>query len=374
MAAMIGFGCLSLFLLIGFAIWIKRSLEESIEKRFSEASGKVIHENLQSILALAGNTFEEKVKHVQSALLGNEKSVHALVSEIQSQVKTYQQEIKATEQDRAVKFSEILTVASRLNTSTEKLNKILNTNSLRGQWGERIADDILRTSGLLEGTHYLKNKQLDTSLNRPDFTFFLPDEHKINMDVKFPIANLAKAQETEEPSEQKRYLKEFEYDVKNRIQEIAKKDYINPDESTVDFAILFVPNESVYAVIHTSSPALISFAEERKVILAAPFTLIAILKVILQSFRHFYYEKRIRDIVALIEKLGDDLTRFKERFIGFDDQVRKLKKLYDEIADTSFKSIQSKITKIEQYKLGSDQKEGSTSEAEVHEATEVESV
>ena len=56
------------------------------------------------------------------------------------------------------------------------------------------------------------------------------------------------------------------------------------------------------------------FAEGKKVVLAAPFSLMAILKVVYQSFLYFYYEKQIRDIVALIEKLGGDLARFKERF------------------------------------------------------------
>ncbi|PIQ86741.1 MAG: hypothetical protein COV74_03570 [Candidatus Omnitrophica bacterium CG11_big_fil_rev_8_21_14_0_20_45_26] len=346
-------GVLIVLVFLGVAWWLRHSLEKSIQRRFEEGSAKAIRDNLESILALASSTLEEKTKHVHDALEGKEKTFQNLVSEVQSQIKTYQQELKSTEHDRTLKFSEIMTIASRLTQTTEKLSQTLNTNNLRGQWGERIADDILKSVGLIEGVHYQANQQLESNANRPDFTFFLPDEHKVNMDVKFPVANLIKAQETEDEGEQKKYLKDFESDVKNRVFEIAKRDYVNPEENTVDFAILFVPAESIYAAIHQHCRNIFDVAEDKKVILAAPFTLIAILKIILQSFRYFHYEKRLQDMVVLIEKLGDDLSRFKDRFELLDDYIEKLRKAYDEINETSFKKVKSKIAKIEQYKTGS---------------------
>ncbi len=348
--------------LVGLGAWLRWVIEKSIQKRFQEASSKSIVENLESILTLAKNALKEETKHIGDALEGKEKNFKALVSELESQVKEYQQEIRTIENDRVVKFSEIISVTARLSTSTEKLNKILNTNNLRGQWGERIADDILKASGLTEGLHYQKNKQMEASPNRPDFTFALPDGRKLNLDVKFPISNLLKAEQTEDANEKRIALKTFETDVKNRIQEIAKKDYINPEEDTVDFAVLFVPSESVYAAIHSYCPDLFQLAESKKIVLAAPFSLIAILKIVLQSFRHFHFERKIKDIVVLIEKLSEDLSRFQDRFSGFDDQIMKLHKAYQEIAETSFKQIQSKINKIEKYKLGSESPEEVTLE------------
>ena len=341
----------SLFIL---GLWIRFSIEKSIEKKFQDPSSHSIVQNLEAILALAKNALRDEAKHINEALDGKEKTFKTLVSDLEIQVKEYQREIRATEQDRAVKFSEIVSITSRLSSSTEKLNKVLNTNNLRGQWGERIADDILKTSGLVEGVHYKRNEQLETSTSRPDFTFFLPDESKLNLDVKFPISNLIKAEHIEDTIEKKQCLKSFEMDVKNRIQEIAKKDYISPEEGTVDFAVLFVPSESVYAAIHSYCPDLFQFAESKRVVLAAPFSLIAILKIVLQSFRHFHFEHRVKEIVVLIERLGEDLTRFQKRFSDFDDQIEKMRRAYDEIASTSFKQIQSKISKIEKHKLGSE--------------------
>src|SRR3989338_5161849 len=64
------------------AVWIKRSLERSIEKRLVDLSAKAIQGNLEAILALAGNTLEEKSRHIHEALAGNEKSIERMVSEI----------------------------------------------------------------------------------------------------------------------------------------------------------------------------------------------------------------------------------------------------------------------------------------------------
>lgn len=328
-------------------------------QKLEQASANMVKDNLESILTLAGKSLEEKTTRIHENLSDKEQSFKSLISNVESLVKTYQQEIKATEKDRVGKFSELSTLLgeqkqaiSNLTNSASKLNQILHTNNLRGQWGERIAEDILKASGLIEGLHYQKNKQMETSTNRPDFTIFLPDQHKISLDVKFPISNLLKAQDSQDVSEQKRFISDFEQDVKKRIDEVAGRDYINPDEKTLDYAILFVPSESVYALIFTHCRKLFELSESKKVVLAAPFSLIAILKVINQSFQYFHFEEKIQEIVAVIQKLNDDLVRFKERFEGFGESIDQLKIEYDKIAKTSYQKISSKIDKIERYRKG----------------------
>jgi hypothetical protein len=76
-----------------------------------------------------------------------------------------------------------------LRATTGRLAETLSSNQARGQWGERMADDILRAAGFVEGRNYLRNRQMAGSTGRPDFTFLLPDERTLNMDVKFPIAS-----------------------------------------------------------------------------------------------------------------------------------------------------------------------------------------
>src|SRR5207245_123498 len=116
---------------------------------------------------------------------------------------------------------------SKLASTTEGLRALLDNSRARGQWGERMADDILRASGLQENVQYLKNRAQENSASRPDFTFLMPDGHKLNMDVKFPLDNYLRLVNASADEERERFKDQFLRDVKNRIKEIQKRDYIN---------------------------------------------------------------------------------------------------------------------------------------------------
>src|SRR3989442_690290 len=71
---------------------------------------------------------------------------------------------------------------------TRKLREALSSSKARGQGGERMAEDVLRLAGLLEGVNYRKQTTIDGA-GRPDYTFLLPNGRVMHMDVKFPLDN-----------------------------------------------------------------------------------------------------------------------------------------------------------------------------------------
>jgi len=100
------------------------------------------------------------------------------------------------EKERSVKFGQLdnqlrlaLEQTTRLQETTNQLRQALSNTRARGQWGERMAEDILRLMGFVEGINYKKQVSSEGGQSRPDFTFFLPQGRKINMDVKFPLDN-----------------------------------------------------------------------------------------------------------------------------------------------------------------------------------------
>jgi len=120
--------------------------------------------------------------------------------------------MKGLEKDREIKFAELssqLDIANRqtmaLTQTTNKLREVLSNTKIRGQWGERLAEDILRMAGFVENVNYLKQKTIDGVRTRPDFTFILPDNLKLNMDVKFPLDNYAKFLESNREIEKKSF-------------------------------------------------------------------------------------------------------------------------------------------------------------------------
>ena len=156
-------------------------------------------EDFRALLDLAEQKFEtERVKQ-KSELDEKKVAVETAVDKLSERLKGYEELVRKFEADRATKYGSLekglkdaTEQTAKLATSTEGLRALMDNSRARGQWGERMADDILRASGLAEGVQYRKNRALDTSTSRPDFTFLLPEGKKLNMDVKFPLDNWLK--------------------------------------------------------------------------------------------------------------------------------------------------------------------------------------
>src|ERR1019366_5872000 len=119
---------------------------------------------------------------------GKRQAVETAVSKLSEQLKDYEKLMREFEAERGQKYGSLekgLKDASettqKLASSTEGLRSLLDNSRARGQWGERMADDILRASGLQENIQYLKNRAQENSPTRRDFTFLLLEGHRVNM-------------------------------------------------------------------------------------------------------------------------------------------------------------------------------------------------
>lgn len=285
-------------------------------------------------------------------------AIDQTVKGLTDQLEKYQGLLRQIEEDRNRKYgnleSELKNTSSatlRLQESTNRLNNILGNVKLRGQWGERMAEDIIQYAGLIENVNYTK-QVVNSSLTKPDFTFLLPNDHKINMDVKFPLDNYLHMVNAQVPEQAESYQKEFIRNVKERIKEIQNRDYINASEKTLDFVLLFIPNEQVFGFIQEKIPELMDLALKQKVVLCSPFTLYAMLSVVRQAHENFRYEKDLKEIISLIEQFSKLYGAFKVRFETMGDAIEKLNTQYQDILEKNFKQLDVKIKHIDDYKKG----------------------
>jgi DNA recombination protein RmuC len=316
-------------------------------------------EDFRRFLELAEQKFETERVRQKGDLDEKRVAVENAVEKLSERLKTYEELVRKFEADRATKYGSLekglkdaAEQTAKLAGSTEGLRAMLDNSRARGQWGERMADDILRASGLQEGVQYKKNRALDTSTVRPDFTFLLPDSKKLNMDVKFPLDNWLRLSHAVTPEDKARYKKEFEKDVKARIKEVTSRGYVSPEEGTLDYVLLFIPNEQVYAYINEAFPGLGDEALAQKVVLCSPFTLYAVLGVVRQAFDHFHFTQATQEVLKLIGNFGATYETFKARFLKLGEALGKTRDLYDEIEQTSFKRLDGAVAKIERVRKG----------------------
>jgi len=312
----------------------------------------------EQLLQSARQQMELSQGEAASQLELRKQAIEHTVQGLKEELGKYQQMLRESQEGSSRKFGSLenelknaSVATAKLQETTVKLNNILGNVKLRGQWGERMAEDIIRYAGLIENVNYLK-QSVNTNATKPDFTFLLPQGHCINMDVKFPLDNYLQMVNAQVGVQRDSYEKEFIKNVKDRIKEIQNRDYINPSENTLDFVLLFIPNEQVFGLIQEKMPDVMDFALKQKVVMCSPFTLYAMLSVVRQAHEHFRFEKDIKKIIELIEGFTKDYELFKNRFADLGSLIDKLSVQYADISDKSFKKLDGKIQRIEEYKKG----------------------
>jgi DNA recombination protein RmuC len=363
-----------IFVGAGIVLFVKKGNGTS-----QEEMAEHLRQNLQDIIPIALNQANEDLVRMANEKLGAESKqnrvdmenkrgeIERLVKTIQEDLKQSKKELEVSEKERINSFSALKTsledykkITEQLSVSTESLKKVLSNNQLRGQFGEQVADELLKMAGFVRGVDYEFNKEQAGSETRPDFAVFLPDGTRINVDSKFPYANLQRMSETEDEDAKKRYKAAFEKDVKEKIKQVTTRNYINPDDRTVDFVILFIPNEMIFSYIYDKLPEVWQNAMSQKVMLAGPFSFTAILRMVRQSYENFRVQKNIYDIIGHVKAFEKEFDTFSDAFYKIGDRIDSLQKQYDTVSTTRFNQMVRRIDKVKQE--GSEVGEGEKSE------------
>jgi hypothetical protein len=184
-----------------------------------------------------------------------------------------------------------------LTATAGALREVLASPKARGQWGERMADDVLRLAGLVEGVSYVKQRSTPHG-TIPDITFLLPGGQVLHMDVKFPVANYVRCLEAATDGERDALRTAFLRDVRARVRELTGRGYVDPAGGTLDYVLLFLPNEAIYSYVHEHDAALLDDALRQKVVLCSPLTLYAVLAVVRQAAESAALERTSGEVLA----------------------------------------------------------------------------
>ena len=150
-----------------------------------------------------------------------------------------------------------------LTETTNQLRQILSSSQARGQWGERMVEDILNLLGMLRKNY---DKQTTEGTDRPT-SRFLPKGKRLNMDVKFPITHYEQFLSAEDEPTRAAEKKQFLTDIRGHVKAVSGRSYIDPAGGTVDYVLLFIPNESIYSFINQEDHELMDFALEKRIVL-----------------------------------------------------------------------------------------------------------
>ncbi len=295
---------------------------------------------------------EEKIRREEQYIDSRKADIKNLIEQVAEQLKESQQKMEIAEKDRLATFNQLKVTleqqnqtAEHLQLSTDRLKDILSNNQKRGQYGEEVAEQLIQAVGFVRGENYLVHPQTDSE-TRPDLTLLLPDKSKVNIDVKFPLNALMEYQDSNNESEKTRLLKKFSVDVRQKIKEVTSRSYINPDEGTADFVILFVPNEMVFSFIYEKLRDVWQDALKQKVILAGPFSFVAILRTIHWSHQTFKYQENLREIIKLVKVFEDEYDKFDQGLNKLGDYINNASEQYQKLAQVRHRKLTNIIDRI----------------------------
>ncbi|MDD4106469.1 MAG: DNA recombination protein RmuC [Candidatus Shapirobacteria bacterium] len=312
--------------------------------QFNQKFPEILNQANTNLINLANEKVGTDLNNKKQAI---EELVNRALLEIEKNNKKMEEvEIKRTGSFSSLteKLEEQKTLTNQLKVTTEGLKNVLSNNQMRGAFGEQVAEDLLRMSGFVSGVSY--DKQVSGDSSRPDFTVYMPDGMKVNVDSKFPYQNLVKMSEADSKEEKERYKKLFEQDIKSKIKEVTSREYINPEENTVDFVILFIPNEMIFSFIYDRFPQVWQDAMAKKVILAGPFSFTAILRMVHQAYDNFRYQKNVATIIGYIKKFGEEFENYNKGFKDIGVRIESLQKQYVAVDATRTNQLVKIVNKI----------------------------
>lgn len=331
----------------------EEEISETIEDKLTELLPIVLSQANESLVRMANEKLGSETKQNRIDLENKREEITRMVKGLEEYVKNAEKERIDSYATLKNSVEESRKVTEQLSISTEGLKKVLSDNQVRGQFGEKVADDLLRMAGFVHGVDYEFNKEQVESKTRPDFSIFLPDGTRVNVDSKFPYANLRRMIESEDKEVKMKLKKDFEKDVKEKIRQVTTRDYINPEAKTVDFVILFIPNEMIFSYVYDKMPDVTEFAMENRVVLAGPFSFTAILRMIKQAYENFRVQKNIYSIIGHVKAFEKEFDTFSESFFKIGERIGALQKQYDTVSTTRFNQLTRRVDRVRQEGLES---------------------
>lgn len=326
--------------------------QRRITATLAEQHRRDLAEAVDSLAVLAGERLEAHTRTGAAHLDGRKELIDAELARMGRTLTEVTTTLGRLESERAQQLGQlgaqmqgVVRSHHELARTTGELREALASSQTRGQWGERMVEDVLRAAGFVPGVNY-RTQVTTRSGTRPDVTFLLPRDQVVHLDVKFPLDRYLAMVDAASDAEREQHRTAFLRAVRERVKELSGRGYIDPQDGTLDCVLLFIPNEQVYAFVHEHDPQLLDDALARKVVLCSPSTLFAVLAVIREAVDRVALERTSDRILDVLESFRDQWARFAEAMDKVGRGLATTQRAYDALSTTRRAQLERQLDRI----------------------------
>ncbi len=286
---------------------------------FKALSADALKQTAPEFLRLAEQSFGKFQETAKGELAQRQEAIKGLVEPLKQQLETYQKSLQQSETaqaDTLGKVKEQLTAlaasSQSLAAETAQFRSVLKSNQARGRWGEETLRRVVEAAGM--SAHCDFTEQTQTGESRPDLIVQLPGDRFIIVDAKVPDLDFLSALESADPATRAASLAAHAGKLKATIKSLADRDYPRQFPHALDYVVLFVPAESLFSAALEGDHDLIIWAAEKRILLATPASLIALLRSVSVSWQQHEQTENAQKIAEAAQEFYARVVKFTEHF------------------------------------------------------------
>ena len=286
---------------------------------FEALASKALRDTNQEFLKLAGENFQVLQQKAAGDLAQRQTAIAGLVDPLKVSLNKFQEQISQVESSRQKAYGELTAQVQQLTESSQLLRQetgslvtSLRQPQIKGKWGEltlRRAAELTGMSKYCDFTEQLATETEEGRL-RPDMVVHLPGGRQIVVDAKVPLHAFLTALTARSQDEYRAAMNQHAALVRTHVSALSAKKYWDQFSPSPDFVVLFLPGESFFSAALEQDRTLIEDAMDKRVVLASPTTLLALLRAV----DYGWNQQRTAEDAQQIAELGKDLH---ERVVTF---------------------------------------------------------
>jgi len=311
---------------------------------FKALSADALKQTAPEFLRLAEQSFGKFQETAKGDLAQRQEAIKGLIEPLKQQLDTYQKRLQQSESTQATTLGEVKKQLETLAQSslslaaeTAQFRSVLKSNQARGRWGEETLRRVVEAAGMSAHCDFTEQKAGDDADKRPDLIVRLPGDRFIIVDAKVPELDFLSALEVADPTKRAESLAAHAGKLKATIKALADRDYPSQFPNALDYVVLFLPAESLFSAALEGDHDLIIWAANKRIMLATPASLIALLRSVSVSWQQHSQTENAQKIAESARELYSRVVTFTEHFERIRDGLEKANDAFNK-ASASYQS------------------------------------